>query len=109
MAKKTQFTPAADPIEQAIEASATTASRAIKATTSTQSTKGRKSTKDTNDQEKEALTYKFNARFTERQKLYLQEKMWRDRTNITQILVDLVNADMKKHPEILKAIDELND
>lgn len=51
---------------------------------------------------------RFSARFTPDQWKYLQEKKWTSRKSITAILQEYVEADMKKHPEILKSMDELN-
>lgn len=100
MAKKTQFTPAADPLENAISASGTAP---------TKNTRGRKGTTNTTDTKKvNPDDYRFNARFTREQGLYLEEKKWQTRKSITELLQELVIADMKKHPEIIKGIDELN-
>lgn len=71
----------------------------------TSSTRDTKNTKDTTDTKEE---YRFNARFTPLQWQYLTEKKWTTRQSITQILQDYVEADMKKHPEIVESIDELN-
>ena len=57
---------------------------------------------------KDELTERFTARFTSQEWKYLQEKHWQTRTSVTDIIRDLVKADMKKHPEIVKEIDELN-
>lgn len=62
-------------------------------------------TKDTEDIKEE---FRFSARFTPAQWKYLQELKWTSRKSITAILQDYVEADMKKHPEIIKTIDELN-
>ena len=80
-----------------------------KATQNTSDTKGAKGTPDTDRTE-----YRFNARFTPEQWHFLEEKKWQEsaknhkQTSITAILQQYVEADMKKHPEILKSIDELN-
>lgn len=75
--------------------------RAI-ATSNTRSTKDTKGAKDTKEE------FRFSARFTPDQWKYLQEKKWISRKSITAILQEYVEADMKKHPEIIKTIDELN-
>ena len=68
-------------------------------------TSNTRNTKDTKDIKEE---FRFSARFTPTQWEYLQEKKWTTRQSITAILQDFVEADMKKHPEILEGIDELN-
>lgn len=96
MPKKKDFTtsktttPAVDPLR-------------AKATKSTMNTLDTKGTKDTDRTE-----YRFNARFTPDEWHYLEELKWQTRRSITAILQDYVEADMKKHPEIVKTIDELN-
>jgi len=65
-------------------------------------------TKDTKDTENTKEEFRFSARFTPDQWKYLQELKWTTRKSITAILQDYVLEDMKKHPEILKNIDELN-
>lgn len=52
--------------------------------------------------------YRFSARFTPQEWHYLEELKWQTRRSITAILQDYVEEDMKKHPEIMKTIDELN-
>ena len=99
MPKKPDFTasktttPAVDPLR----------AKATKSTTNTPDTKDTKPTKDTDRTE-----YRFNARFTPDEWHYLEELKWQTRRSITAILQDYVEADMKKHPEIIKTIDELN-
>lgn len=68
-------------------------------------TSNTRSTKDAEDIKEE---FRFSARFTPDQWKYLQEKKWTSRKSITAILQEYVEADMKKHPEIIKTIDELN-
>jgi hypothetical protein len=58
--------------------------------------------------DKEKIENRFSARFNDREWEYLTEKHWQTRTTITDIIRELVQADMKKHPEILASIDELN-
>ena len=58
--------------------------------------------------EKEKLTERFTARFTAEEWAYLTEYHWQKRISITEIIRGLVKEDMKKHPEILEGIDELN-
>lgn len=67
-----------------------------------QKTTGKKAT------DKEKIENRFSARFTDREWEYLTEKHWQTRTTITDIIRALVQEDMKKHPEILASIDELN-
>lgn len=74
-------------------------------TNDTQNIKGRPATTDT---EAKADDYRFNARFTALQGKYIQEKAWQTRKSITATLQNIIEEDMKKHPEIVKAIDELN-
>lgn len=94
-ANKTTTTPAVDPLR----------AKATKGTTNTPDTKATKDAKE---------EYRFNARFTPEQWHFLEEKKWQEsaknhkQTSITAILQNYVEADMKKHPEILKTIDELN-
>lgn len=71
-------------------------------------TSNARSTKDTKDAEGTKEEFRFSARFTPNQWKYLQEKKWTSRKSITAILQEYVEADMKKHPEIIKTIDELN-
>ena len=61
--------------------------------------------KDATDTKEE---YRFSARFTPAQWKYIQELKWTSRKSVTAILQDYVEADMKKHPEIVAKIDELN-
>lgn len=63
-----------------------------------------KKTKKTKDD----LSERFTVRFTQDEWEYLQEKHWQTRTSLTDIIRDLVKADMKKHPEFIVTIDELN-
>lgn len=72
-------------------------------TSSTSDTTGVRGTKNTKEEE-----YRFSARFTPTQWAFLQELKWQSRRTITSILQDYVEADMKKKPDILKKIDELN-
>ena len=51
---------------------------------------------------------RFTARFSDLEWKYLQEKHWTDRISVTDILRQYVQADMKKNPDILKRVDELN-
>ena len=51
---------------------------------------------------------RFTARFNDTEWKYLQEKHWTDRISVTDIIRQYVQEDMKKNPEILKKIDELN-
>ena len=74
-------------------------------TNDTQSIKGRPATTDT---EAKADDYRFNARFTALQGKYIQEKAWQTRKSITATLQNIIEEDMEKHPDIVKAIDELN-
>lgn len=53
-------------------------------------------------------TERFTARFNKEEWAYLTEYHWQKRVTITDILRRLVQEDMKKHPEILDGIDELN-
>lgn len=57
---------------------------------------------------KSDATEKFTARFSKEEWAYLTEYHWQKRISITDIIRGLVQADMKKHPEILEGIDELN-
>lgn len=74
-------------------------------TKNTKSTKGRPATTDT---ETQGDDYRFNARFTAFQGKYIQERAWHMRKSITATLQFIIEEDMKQHPEIVKAIDELN-
>lgn len=51
---------------------------------------------------------RFTARFSDEEWNYIQEKHWQTRTSITDMLREYVREDMKKHPEFIKGIDELN-
>lgn len=75
------------------------------ATSKTRNTSNTADTLDTMDTKKE---YRFNAKFTPEEWEFLQEKKWLSRCTITQLLQDYVREDMKKHPEIVASIDELN-
>lgn len=68
-------------------------------------TKDTANIKDVSDTKEE---YRFSARFTPTQWKFITEKKWQTRKSITQILQDYVNEDIKKHPELLEGIDELN-
>lgn len=57
---------------------------------------------------KDTPTERFTARFSKEEWAYLTEYHWQKRISITDIIRGLVQADMKKHPEILEGIDELN-
>jgi len=52
--------------------------------------------------------YRVNIHFPLIFKDYLQEMAWRNRTNITQYLTRLIEADMEAHPEWRDSLDELN-
>ena len=56
----------------------------------------------------ESLNNRYTARFNDTEWAYLQEKHWQTRTSMTDIIRDLVKADMKKNPDIVAQIDELN-
>lgn len=75
-----------------------------KATSRTRATKNTPATKAEDDK----AEYRYNARFTMREWAYITEKKWRTRKTVTAILQELIEEDMKKHPEIIKTIDELN-
>ena len=51
---------------------------------------------------------RFTARFTDREWDFITEKHWQKRMSITDILREYVQEDMKKNPEIVASIDELN-
>lgn len=74
-------------------------------TKDTQNTNDTSDTKSVSDTKEE---FRFSARFTPAQWAFLQETKWRTRRSITAILQDYVEADMKKNPEIMNSIDELN-
>lgn len=65
-------------------------------------------TKDAPDTTDTKEEYRFSARFTPDQWAFITEKKWRTRSSITKILQDYVVEDMKKHPEIMDGVDELN-
>ena len=93
MANKKDFTSKkVDPVRAAVTQGAT----------NTPDTKDTSSTSDT------PTEYRFSARFTPAQWSFIQEMKWQTRRSITAILQDYVEEDMKKHPEIIKKIDELN-
>lgn len=94
MAKR-DFTQGIDPLRAA-------ATQGTANTSDTQDIKGIKNTSDAKDE------YRFSARFTPEQWKFLEEQKWHSRRSITKILQDYVEADMKKHPEYLTTIDELN-
>lgn len=77
-------------------------------TTSTNDIKNTKGRPATTDIEAKGDDYRFNARFTALQGKYIQEKAWQTRKSITATLQNIIEEDMEKHPEIVKAIDELN-
>ena len=80
-----------------------------KATSDTRDTKDAKNISDTPDtSDTERTEYRFSARFTPEQWAYLRELKWQTRRTLTAILQDYVDADMKKHPEIIAKIDDLN-
>ena len=56
----------------------------------------------------EAPKNRFTARFTDREWAFITEKHWQLRMTVTDILREYVQEDMKKHPEIVASIDELN-
>ncbi|MBR2545380.1 MAG: hypothetical protein IKE93_04375 [Erysipelotrichaceae bacterium] len=60
------------------------------------------------DSKSEVPQNRFTARFSDLEWKYLQEKHWTDRISVTDILRQYVQADMKKNPDILKRVDELN-
>jgi len=88
--KATNATPVIDPIR----------AKATKGATDTNDIK------DTTDADR--TEYRFSARFTPQQWHFLEEMKWQTRRSITAILQDYVEEDMKKNPDILKTIDELN-
>lgn len=67
-----------------------------------------KKTVKKNDSKKEIPQNRFTARFNDLEWKYLQEKHWTDRIAVTDILRKYVQEDMKKNPDILKRIDDLN-
>ena len=58
--------------------------------------------------EKDTPTERFTARFNKEEWAYLTEYHWQKRVTITDIIRRLVQEDMKKHPEIMETVDELN-
>lgn len=74
-------------------------------TKNTIATKGRPATTET---EASKDDYRFNARFTAFQGKYIQERAWQMRKSITATLQFIIEEDMKQHPEIVEAIDDLN-
>ena len=52
--------------------------------------------------------YRLYARIPENQGEYLIEKKWKTGQSISTIIAELIEEDMKKHPEIIEDIDELN-
>ena len=65
-------------------------------------------TKTTTKTKSEIPQNRFTARFNDEEWAFIQEKHWTQRINITDILREYVREDMKKHPELVKGIDELN-
>lgn len=57
---------------------------------------------------KDTPTERFTARFNKEEWAYLTEYHWQKRVTITDIIRRLVQEDMKKHPEIMETVDELN-
>lgn len=57
---------------------------------------------------KDTPTYRFTSRFNKEEWQYLTEYHWQKRVTITDIIRRLVQEDMKKHPEIMETVDELN-
>ncbi len=47
---------------------------------------------------------RLNLKLPAQVKEYLKEAAWRNRMSLTEYLVNLVKADMKKHPEIVKEV-----
>lgn len=77
-------------------------------TTETDSVKtGKKKKKKANSDLTESSP-RFSARFNEKEWLYLEEKHWQTRKTYTELIRELVQADMEAHPEIVACIDELN-
>lgn len=60
------------------------------------------------DKAEKKTFYRFNIRFPEEYRMYLQEMAWRNRTDITQYINRLIAEDMEKHPEWKETIDVLN-
>lgn len=52
--------------------------------------------------------YRFNLKLPMECKDYLQEMAWRNRTTITEYLTDLVESDIKAHPNWKDTLDILN-
>lgn len=61
-----------------------------------------------NDKKVKKEYYRFNLKMPMECKDYLQEMAWRNRTTITEYLTDLVEADMKAHPNWRETLDILN-
>ena len=55
-----------------------------------------------------ANLFDLRVRVTEEQKTYLTEMSWRNRTSLKDYVQQLINADMEKHPDWRKDLDELN-
>lgn len=51
----------------------------------------------------------LRVRVTEEQKTYLTEMSWRNRTSLKDYVQQLIDADMEKHPDWRKDLDELNE
>ena len=65
-------------------------------------------TPKTTTKKSEELNNRYTARFNDAEWAYLQEKHWQTRTTMTDIIRDLVKADMKKNPQYIADVDELN-
>lgn len=52
--------------------------------------------------------YRLNLKFPDHYRDYLQEMAWRNRTNVTAYLSELIEEDMRKHPDWQDGVDELN-
>ena len=50
----------------------------------------------------------LRVRVTEEQKTYLTEMSWKNRTSLKDYVQQLIDADMEKHPDWRKDLDELN-
>lgn len=74
----------------------------------TATTAAAKKTGKKDESKSEVPQNRFTARFSDLEWKYLQEKHWTDRISVTDILRKYVQADMKKNPDILKRVDELN-
>ena len=53
--------------------------------------------------------YKFTARMPGEYGRFLSEYAYQRRISITQLIQEIVAAEMERHPEILANLDELND